>query len=77
MKKMSKMKGIMLTKEELEELNKKAERMHLSTSRLMVLGVSIGTGRSATREINEQREAPSRTPGTPRRTIYSSDIRKT
>jgi len=38
MKKMSKMKGIMLTKEELEELNKKAERMHLSTSRLMVLG---------------------------------------
>ena len=37
-RKMSKMKGIMLTEQELEELNRKAERMHLSTSRLMVLG---------------------------------------
>jgi len=35
---MSKIKAVVVNDEELDELNKKAERMHLSTSRLMVLG---------------------------------------
>jgi len=35
---MSKTKAVVVGDEELKELNMKARRMHLSTSRLMVLG---------------------------------------
>jgi len=36
-KKMSKIKAIVIREDELEKLNERAEKMHLSTSRLLVL----------------------------------------
>jgi len=36
-KKMSKIKAIVIREDELQKLNERAEKMHLSTSRLLVL----------------------------------------
>jgi len=42
---MSKTKAVVVGDDELKELNEKAQRMHISTSRLMVLGGLYWDGR--------------------------------
>jgi len=48
-------KMVRLTEEELTEINRRAEQMHLSASQLLVLGALNWDGRITTRESNISR----------------------
>jgi len=48
--KATKFKGVLLTEEEFNELNHRAKKMHLSTSKLMVLGGLYWDGKITARE---------------------------